>query len=299
MCLLTLNSCVDKIALPETTDPQKIVIECELSPPFHIKAIVATSGDLNANFNPYYPEDATIRLYSEIDEEFVFKYNPDKRIYEVLNARLRPGLSYTMSASLKDTSVQSVYARTSINGVSKIDSIEVLSHDQFINELESKRFNIGLRLHLNSLNLKKGFFKASFALRLAERNTFSGSNDLKYISNLLPTEVSAVNVGGVAVHPIYHMDGIFIDPSRLEMGYIDINIESDDLVLDPNVVLASIYTTFSSVSESYYRYHIAQSKKLKQNGKNPIEPVIDYSNIENGYGFLGSFTSSRDSIIVR
>ena len=297
-CLL-LSSCVDKIALPDTTDPAMIHIECELSPPFHIKAHVSTTGDLNGKYLPYYPEDAELRLFSQIDEEFIFKYNPDKKYYEVLNGRLRAGFSYTVSAKLKDTTISTAYASNVIPKVVDVDSIDIHSIEEFFNADGSKDIYTTIKVYLPEILTEGTFYRMDFYYRIRHEVIENGQRKFTYDPSLKSTVMETINTGGAAVHPLYHMPGMLIDPSRLDENYFAVTLKSKEPIDEKDLRLSSVHSKLYTLSESYYRYQLASSKQLKIEDKNLIEPVIDYTNIQNGLGYFGSYVIKSDSIVVR
>ena len=193
-----MSSCVDKISLPETTTPAKIHVECELSPPFHIKAKLSTTGDLNGGYLPTFPEDATIRLYSQLDEEFTFTYNPDNQLYEVTNGRLRGDIKYTLSASVKDTSITSVYASTKIPLRGQLDSIEVINMESLNNDAGDKEDFVTLKINL--LKPKNQYFRVYFDARYAKIIGSTNPEQLMYNTQLMSSEIESVVKGGTGVH---------------------------------------------------------------------------------------------------
>jgi hypothetical protein len=297
ICFSVFTSCVDKIALPETTSPAKIHVECELSPPFHIKARLSTTGDLNANYFPTFPEDATIRLYSEIDEEFLFKYNDDLRIYEVTNGRLRSGLKYTLSASVKDSSITPVFASTNIPPKGEVDTIEVTHIESFNTNSGTNQDLLKVKVTLE--NSRDKFYRVFFHSRYALLDNTTTPSQWNYNSNLRQADVSSVIKGGTGVHDAYHLDGVLVNPEILDDNSFEVELAVDRSILKSEEELKSLHIRLSSVSESYYRYHLALSKKYKSAGKNAIEPVIDFTNISNGYGFIGGFVTTSDSVLIR
>lgn len=288
---------MDKIALPETTAPAKIHIECELSPPFHIKAKLSTTGDLNGNYMPTFPEDASIRLYSEIDEEFVFKYNRDTRLYEVTNGRLRNGLKYSLSAEVKDTSISSVYARTQIPARGSVDSIEVVDIESMNSNTGPSEDLITVKVSLDHAQGK--YFRIYFDSRYATLEEKVGSSQWIYNPTLQQAKITSIRSGGTAVHNVYHLRGALVDLEYLDDDTFEVILTTDKSALDIDETLKSLHIRLLSVTESYYRYHLALSKQLKLEGRQAIEPVIDYTNINNGYGFIGAYITSSDSVLIR
>jgi len=297
ICFTGFTSCVDKIALPETTAPAKIHLECELSPPFHIKAKLSTTGDLNGNYMPTFPEDATIRLFSQIDEEFVFKYNSDSRLYEVTNGRLRNGLKYSISAEVKDSSITSVFANTQIPGRGAIDSVEVVNVESINSNTGPSEDLVTVKVNLDQAQGK--YFRIYFDSRYATLEENVNQSQWVYNPTLQQSKIYSVRSGGTAVHNAYHLRGALVDPEYLEDESFEVVLKTDKSSLDSREILKTLHIRVLSVTESYYRYHLSLSKQLKLEGRKAIEPVIDYTNINNGYGFIGAFITSSDSVIIR
>jgi hypothetical protein len=53
-----------------------------------------------------------------------------------------------------------------------------------------------------------------------------------------------------------------------------------------------------SCSKAYYQYYNSAALHFWNNGNPFAEPVHVYSNVENGYGILGSFTTAADTLLV-
>lgn len=287
-------SCVDKISLPETVEPAKLLVECELSPPYHMIAKVSTTGDLNGNYIPYFPEDAELKLYSKVDEEFIFKYNFDKKLYEVTNGKISAGEEYSLTAKLTDEEIIPIFSTTIIPSAIRIDSLEVMStlEANSTQGNQGKKATTTIKIYLGE-KAQSSFFHLSLNYKTAKYLV----DKIEYQPGLMPVTVDKIEVGGAAVHRLYHKEGLLIDASRLEDNTVTLTTSNNDLDVDE--FIKSIYTDLKVVTESYYKYHINLSKQLKADGNSIIEPVIDYSNIENGHGFFGSFVASKDSFLVR
>jgi len=291
---ITLVSCVDTIDIPDPVEPNKIVVECELSPPYHVRAFVATTGNLNGRSQPKFPHDADIRLYSEVDEEFVFKYNEEESVYEVKNGRLRPGFSYLIQANMGDEdNMIPISARTTIPRGGKLAS----SFAQMNNDTDESIISVDLELPSNEhqyyyLNLDVTSATLEGGERVPTGDLITSSYD-KLISDRN------------GIHNLEHMPGILIDRSRLldDKFSIDMSIdpqESKELIAD------KVKIDLKAVSDSYYHYQISVSNEVAALEKTSstvdasvIEPNITYTNIKDGYGYFGAFTTTSDSITIQ
>jgi len=56
--------------------------------------------------------------------------------------------------------------------------------------------------------------------------------------------------------------------------------------------------TLSSVSEDYYKYNVTLAKYEQTQGDPFAQPVQVYSNIENGFGIFGGYSSFSDTLII-
>ena len=63
---------------------------------------------------------------------------------------------------------------------------------------------------------------------------------------------------------------------------------------DTNYVVATI----SSVSEDYYKYNVTLTNHGATQGSPFAQPVQVYSNIENGFGIFGGYSSYSDTLII-
>lgn len=60
--------------------------------------------------------------------------------------------------------------------------------------------------------------------------------------------------------------------------------------------LGALLVELRATSDDYYRYHRSISDAFRSSGEPVDQPVIIYTNVENGYGIFGAYSSVRDSI---
>ncbi len=291
----TMVSCVDTYDIPDPLEANKIVVECELSPPYHIKAFVATTGNLNGRQQPKFPFDADIRLYSEIDEEFVFKYNEESELYEVTNGRLRPGFSYVIQANMGDEdNMIPISGKTTIPRGAKVASAQITDvvSDNGINTLtvDIELPNNGQPYYYMHLNVSTATMENGE--RVSTGNTINGDY-AKLISDRN------------AISNIIQMPGLLIDAERLLDNKFQIQLDLSDELLSKSEILDKLNIDLKTVSESYYFYQSSVSKELSLQSQTEssvdasvIEPNITYTNIDDGYGYFGAFTTTRESITI-
>lgn len=281
---LLFSSCVSDVVIP-FEDDNKLYVEADLSRSTRIEAKLSTVTNFSDVTNVFRPEDAKIRLLSGIDIELQFEYDPIDKVYFIPRTKhiIQPSWNYRLTAQLSDEDENVMTASTSIPPLVKFG----VESGAIVNQTAD---NNGVQIKLDLPD--KGFFRVK---------AYRVKKEVKNNSvTTLPGEHMTMKFfegegDNLAYHEEMHSYGVLVDVSRLDeviLTYADESIDSK---------LADQYLVeIQHLSEASYRYHLSKSKQISAIEKGvATDPVINYTNIEGGFGVLGAFSSFRDTISVR
>ena len=99
----------------------------------------------------------------------------------------------------------------------------------------------------------------------------------------------------LAFHTSYVDGAVLFTTEILNHNKISLNFRTRTEVKN-NSGFESIFYTLETLTESAYRYNMAKSKQIGAEKYGISDPVINYKNTTNGYGFLGASSMIQDSI---
>ncbi len=74
------------------------------------------------------------------------------------------------------------------------------------------------------------------------------------------------------------------------------NIDFDFNISNSNT---TVYIDYYAISEDFYKHRVTISKYMENSGNPLVEPVLVYSNVNGGLGFLGGAMVKSDSIVFK
>ena len=114
-------------------------------------------------------------------------------------------------------------------------------------------------------------------------------------------EVVSLNVDQIitsqnGVVELIHKEGVFVDYSRVGGNEIIIDLSTKDPLNLESEIFKILDFQLNTMSEELYLYHVNLSKQLINSRSDFSSPIISYSNITNGYGVLGAYSTTITSI---
>ena len=103
--------------------------------------------------------------------------------------------------------------------------------------------------------------------------------------------VTSIESGANAVTRLTHKPGLYIDYARLNKQDLIIKVRTDQPLLNSEELVNRLNLDVHTLSEELYEYHISLSQQLINNSSDFYRPSSNYTNVSNGLGVLGSFTT--------
>lgn len=294
-----MTSCVNKLTIPNEDLSAKFHLVCEVAPGQPITAVLYTTTDANG-LNPVeFPPDAEITI-SEVgkDDSFGLVFDENELFYASASGSVSAGKSYEIRCNTFNSILNNISAMTKIPRKSGIDTIIIDSTTKIETE-EGVFFSSDLSIVFEDPEIKPAYFHLipqTEPVILSEDpqgNPIYTSNGS--LQNYIVTDILE-GLNGTEI--LKHRDGFLVDHSRLIDQTLKVRMVNA-YALTNEELLAQVFIKVKSVSESYYRYHVAESRisAAGNNGGGPIP--ISYTNFDEGYGAFTSYNTSENTFPLR
>ncbi len=235
-----------------------------------------------------FPTVFTKIIYTSQDDQFILR-NKD--------FRPTPGNTYWIEAWLPGSDLDTIKARTFVPQPIGLSNAEVLSIEEVVVSEEESHYNISLAMAIEEPVSQPAYFqilpsrlKSTFRMDANGQMSITNSPEKERL-NIVSIE-SAQN----AVQRIKHKDGVFIDYSRLTDDVVILNLSTSEPLKSEEEIINILDIEVNTLSEELYQYHISLNQQLISTSSDFFSPSVNYTNIENGLGVLGSF--STKSVLV-
>lgn len=295
MTLSMMWSCSEPLQLEYSKEPEWL-LECELSPSNRIEAKLVSLGNFNNVASGSIVENAAIDLGTDTDLAVRFQYDARNKIYFIPldKYKIDPSIPYTIKAYRFNGDTAPLEAKTNIPAQQKlvVASSPKLT-DAVING--TKRKTIQLNLAIPTAVKDQGYFRLVAYRKLFKKTDVGGQIVFQQTG-----ETELLEFGGNDEEPLaFHqsaMDGsVLFDVNRVDKNNFELNFNTSSTIEEDDH-FETIYYTLEALSESSYRYKVAKSKQIKAQLYGNSDPVINYRNMTNGYGYLGACNPVSDSI---
>lgn len=298
MTLTMLWSCSEPLPL-EINEEAQWLLECELSPTKRIEARLVSLGNFNDVESGDIIENAIIDLGTDTDLAFRFQYDSRNKIYYIPleSYKVNPSIPYTIKASRFAGDPNPLEAKTTIPAGQKlVIKSQPKMTDATING--TKRKTINLKLALPNVDKEQGFFRL-FAYRKVF-NKIDNNGQIVYVPTGITEmlEFAGNNENPMAFHQSAIDGSVLFDVNRVNKQNFELLFNTAGVIVDDDH-FENIYYTLEALSESSYRYNLSKSRQIKAELYGNSDPVINYRNMVNGYGYLGGCNPVSDSIAIQ
>lgn len=294
---MVLFACEEPVDLSSIeSESGKILVECELTPGHKAEAKLYTIGDFTQLENINYEENATLKLVSSEDELF-FKYDKSRKIY-VSEHIVNPSYTYVLIGYLENRQKEIKSNLISLPSAQKLAFSSSPKLKKVINEKGLDQVNISFSAKIPSkVNLEKYYYRIKLERKIFKQVVIQGVPETIYSGK---TEV--LNFLGNDEIPLAFTksdsDGsILFDASRFGNENINFNFATKSFLAGDK--MENIHYTLETITESTYRYLVSKIKQNNASNSGASDPVINYTNIQNGYGYLGASSPVLDSIVIK
>lgn len=300
-----MQSCVDSIPIPNQEVDAKIVFESDISSSKGFSAKISTSADFEDIDAIGHPEDlfVSIKLGPE-DDGFTMFYSEDCQCYQDLLRKPKLNQLYILEAYKEGSDIyEPISATMKLPVSSAVAEMEAIRSTQLdgSTSLQAKlslegQANTGNFFHIIPYRKVTEIFINSDNEE-EERYVYNnnGTHEIEYL------ELKDFDNNNLYLEPHYTKPGFLVDFKNEEVSSNPLNLLlHTDTVLDyEKEALTKLFFEVRSVTESYYRYEVYQSRKLSSLEDGIVEAPIIFSNIANGLGYFGGYSTTIDSVLVQ
>lgn len=264
---------------------------------------VSTSANLADVSTISYPTDADIFIATTDDRDisYTLVYKEECKCYEPSNSDDKPEkeVRYVITAYLEDKLdlIDTAVAYMFVPNTAVFDAAEIHTMED-VHGMKS----VKAKIRIDKRNLGSDFYKVKPYRYELERYVDS-TDEIQYkrtgkVSYLDLHQSHVPN--DVYLEPLHDEAGFFVDASNIDHNIKELEF---DLVL-PEVFdsesdkFNKLYFELTTMEESMYRYQLYKSRE-KSAIDGHVEPVISYTNVINGFGYFGSYSTHIDSFVVQ
>lgn len=284
-CLVV--GCGEDVTYLTEVQEQKFVLQCELDPSEVMTATLQTISALDGRYSGGIIPDAEIVLFTGRDEKIYLEYQPDLRKYVAING-LKPKaeLTYQIRVIHPDYEDMTILSdKYSFPPHLKVEQTEAIN-SVVNNEVDPKSVEIKYLMPNNTPD--DSYYHLEFYYRAKSAKGYSG---------LKPIETTKIYNDNFVVQKLNHRDGVVVDHNRLDDEPVSLKLNAASLA--GGEVISAVYVKTYTVSKDYFQFHTSKSNQLSGAATSSSVPVIEYSNVPNGFGIFTTKVSRMDSIQVR
>lgn len=299
--LLLLSACREDFIY--TVDPQaeKINFVSELNPSLPVSALLTKSISLTSNMSPADIEKAVI-LFSGTDlpsrqTSMIYIPQDDNFALRSFDFRPTPGSRYEVIAYVPDSDIDTIRAFTRMPRPISIRKSELLKMEKIRLANNKVEYKITVGLTLAEPPQRPAFVQIIPYRRISTYRT--DANGQVLITNT--NELSALNVNRIltannGITELEQKPGVFIDYSRVNGNEIQLELMTTKALDDASELIKILEFEVNSLSEELYRYHINLSRQISGSKADFSAPLQGYTNVENGFGVFGSYSTIISSL---
>ena len=121
-------------------------------------------------------------------------------------------------------------------------------------------------------------------------------NGINEAGSSLQMKLSEIVSGEKAIYTAHNMNGMLIDASKLG-GDLVVNItNAEEIHVSDNIT--DLDLELITITKEAYQFHRSFSKQIASKDVSISEPVISYSNFENGLGLFSGYSSSKETFEI-
>lgn len=260
----------------------------EISPNDKVVVNINTSIGVNSDDYFYYPKqsEAEIKLFeSGVElEELRFRYSISDGAF-VSQGKFRPvaGLEYAISVRLKNNDeIKPIFGKTIIPNYEELSEVNVFEYIETATIDNFKKFSISADINFSNLNNNYFILKPKYIEESGEMANLSLTKILK---------------GAEGAKFSNCVNGILVNTIKTN-GKLSIQLESSDSIAS-NHQINFVDFELISITEEAYNYYKAFSVQIQAQSSILSEPVISFSNFENGLGLFSGTNSSYSTFRIK
>jgi hypothetical protein len=108
--------------------------------------------------------------------------------------------------------------------------------------------------------------------------------------------INGILTANNGVIELEHKPGVYIDYSRVNGDEIQLELVTSRALDDAAELIKILEFEVNTLSEELYLYHINLSRQISGSRADFSAPVKGYTNVENGFGVFGSYSTLRSTL---
>lgn len=293
-----MQSCVDSLPIPTSETTAKIVFQSDISTSEKFRAKISTSTGLDQFHEFTHPEDLDVRITWNTDEFVKLIYQKSCNCYESSFEKPISGRLYNLDAYVIDNELyDDIFAQMMIPRTTTVDTFRGT-----LSTIADKKYMVQSQLTLDTQNKPNQFYHIIPYRKVTESYLDQlGNVQYKFTGEIEYLELFDFHNNEIYLEELYNQPGFLVDfneqvPSayalRLDLLHVaDIELSGEGF--------EKIYFEIRTVTESYYRYNLYQSRKLNSFEHGNVEPPISFTNIKGGLGYFGGYSVVQDSFLLQ
>lgn len=286
--LISLASCVEDVDLRVNGGESKIFFYSEFEVNQANSFRLKTATGIN-DFSPVISPTSTNEIEVNITEDNIsiepaYRYNPSTKNFECpINSFVpKEGEFYSISSRILEApELPAIHSEIYIPPAKNFDILEVVKLTQ-VGAEQGVSLDLDFRF---SIDTDHDYYEIT---AFAKNNSTSIDYPLEIFQDSYQDGVSKMK----------HRNSLFVDSKMNKGQYVYGKLKD---YLSENIVFSSeyIYFKIKTISFEHYSYHKNLAKRVESANAAITEPVIAYTNINNGLGLFSGYSSIVDSLSYR
>ena len=297
LLLLTLASCREDFDLGSSGDQsENLSFVSEISPNSPVIADLAKTISLIGEQSDVDISQTEIN-FKGTDLPTLFTkviYRPEEGDFILRNTdfRISPGETYEIEAWLPGTDIDTIRAMTHVPEPMGLSNVSIGDIRQIERGNDESDFEFELSMTIDRPTVQPAYFQiVPSRLKSTQRIDQSGQPQITHTNETEELQIISVSTGRNAISRLTHRSGIFVDYARLGDEEIVITVRTQNALIDSEEVLRILNLEINTLSEELFNYHLNLNQQLINNSSDFSRPSTNFTNVENGFGVLGSFTT--------
>lgn len=295
--VIFLTSCSETVFIDQNEE-DRLLIECELNPGKPIRARLTTLSNFYNTDDYTFPKNAEINLYTGEDIKLTFEYNDRENYYYIPQGfhTINPDYKYRIEAKLPmEADDMILTSETNIPQPSLLTTFNKTSALNIKEGSDEGKTQVTLNLQIPSSSAQ--YFRLNVYRKVFEEKWIGGQ-----MVKVWNGKTEAMNFDSAINTPLSFHESltepfVLINAKNLDDNRFTLIYHSESIIGSSDK-LDHVYYEFETLTEASYKYNVSKIKQLKAEIYGNTEPVINYTNAINGYGFLGASSGVRDSLEI-
>ena len=295
--VIFLQSCVDIITRQEQNVNAMLVFESDINSASGFNAIISTSAGLADVTATSLPTDLDVVVIPITEDVFELFYDEDCVCYRNDVVIPKPGVLYDLKVSSPNNEIYGdIAGRMQFPYVTKSSELKALRQIK-----SDGSTTLYVRITLEGESTSSNYYHILPYRKITEIVVVDQEEEERYTGEIEYLDLVDFDNNNLYIEVDFYKSGFLVD-------FNEENISSNtlNLILNTHTVIdyeteafTKLFFEVRSVTESYYKYEIYQSRKFEGLEAGNVQPPISYGNITNGLGYFGGYNSSTDSISVQ